>query len=215
MTREERDNQSHQKKLELCQNIEEFIHPEFCTSLGTHITILTADKKILFCERGKSVFQSQGKFTCGAVETIDSRDCIPSFDVYRASGRGLWEELGLEFSPDFLLKALKITALMCKPDCYEWGFVGYLDARFPNGNDAPTLTSQMIQSIFDVKFPRDRWETFKLHFVDFEPFEVIKFLKKHKGNVVNSAVACSIYTLKSIFNRECDDMLFKVIYQGY
>lgn len=184
---------SAERRKEMLDSLALWRYPEYCTSLGTHITIITSDKKILFCHRSKDfVAQSNDTITCGAVEGLSDKDVSgDQVDIYAASARALKEELAYLVSRP--RAEIKITAFMCKREQHEWGFVGYCRSTQP---------SHVVKAAWRAAPVADGWEHEKLEFVDFNVSAVGAFIREQKGRVIASAVACALHALQSEYKED-------------
>ncbi|MDQ0286805.1 hypothetical protein J2Z49_001922 [Desulfofundulus luciae] len=91
--------------------------PEFATHFGVGIMVVTADGKIIFCERGPTAVDAFVFFPSVAEGSSRPVDAGPNGgpDPYRTAVRGLAEELDLEISPDHV-KSLSFgaNAVLCE-----------------------------------------------------------------------------------------------------
>ncbi|MGB9793379.1 MAG: hypothetical protein ACPLTR_12530 [Thermacetogeniaceae bacterium] len=164
--------------------------PEFATHFGVGIMVITGDNKIIFSERGPTAVDAFVFFPSVAEGSSRPVDAGPNGgpDPYRTAVRGIAEELGIEVSPDQVkFLSFGANAVLC-----EYALCGVVHVD---------QTENEILQIRSLGVPKDKWESQKLHFVEFKPEPVAEFMSKNRP-WSPFAVVCAVHALIDSYGRE-------------
>jgi hypothetical protein len=121
------------------------VDERYCGGFGVLVAIVTSDNKLVFLRRSRQVAGDIGAWDCSCVEASalnddyeDRSDGDPP-SPYRNAERALWQEIGLRAAGGgesatedrslFDRDCLRLHALGCRTDSYEWAMYGMLDLR--------------------------------------------------------------------------------------
>jgi serine/threonine protein kinase len=175
----------------------------FSTSMGVQVTLITSDRKVLFCRRTFRVAVASKIYTGSATETMDMRDVdkngLP--DPWLTCMRLLDEELGIKLDKKDI-DAIKITGLHCRRDMMS-GFLAYIDMA---NTSYVRKTSKEIMEHFELGIGQDtRLESDLWVFVDLEPKTLFDFMAKH--DISSNGV---IFAMRALLGEEqVNSELFK------
>lgn len=159
--------------------------PELATHWGVGLTVVTKDKYLLVSERGNTAVDAGVFFPAVAEGGSLTKDADPSTgapDHENIAARGVEEELGAPLGPGELTwLSFGANAKLC-----EFALIGRVDTRF---------TFDELQRRRSVGWPKDSWESKRLHPIDFQPESVAEFLSDDARVFSPFALIAIVHTL--------------------
>ncbi|MCW5716918.1 MAG: hypothetical protein KIS68_03695 [Bauldia sp.] len=105
------------------------VQEAYCGGFGVVLSVITADRKLLFFRRSKNTAGDWGTYDCTVVESFNYEKDVehgqPS--VMRNALRGLFEEAGLEDRTGDIQRMIRFFGVVCRSHFYEWALYGTLD----------------------------------------------------------------------------------------
>jgi len=138
--------------------------PLLSASFGLNCTVETADAKLLITRRSRLARGWEGLWHTSFNEGLSALDRRPggTVDILGAFGRGLHEELGIDWHgiSDFS-ERLNVHTLLLDVDNYQWGLLAHLDLR------STEITSTAIRIARNLGAAHDGWEASEIRFIPF------------------------------------------------
>jgi hypothetical protein len=175
----------------------------FCASMGVQVTLITSDRKVLFCRRTTKVKVNAKIFIGSATETMDHRDVDKNGfpDPWLTCKRCLDERLGVRLDNKDI-DAIKITALHCRRDMMA-GFLAYIDMAktiYVRKTSAELMEHYTLGIGRETRLKSDKWK-----FVDLDPKITFDYMEKH--NISSNGV---IFAMRALLGEESvNNELFK------
>lgn len=148
-------------------------NPNFATSFGVNLTIVTDDEYLIITRRGETgVSHYHGAYAVPVMESVNpklDRDVNQQLDIFETARRGLHEEFGIH---DVAKESIKLFTLQVDTRHYLYGFTGFFFAEGYSRDLTEGIRSRGV---------RDWWESPEHTYVQFNPRSVAKFVKDHGG----------------------------------
>lgn len=137
---------------------------QYCGGFGAVISIVTADRKLMFFKRSNSVAGDQGGYDCTITESADGvRDIDESGrpSVLHNAIRGLEQEAALKGHQDFIHPRLRFHGILVRSQFYEWSIQGSLDL-----SGTPLTAERLVQNAAEYFRKERQWDVNTTHTAD-------------------------------------------------
>lgn len=159
--------------------MEEGFDVEHSRFLGTAISVISTDGRLLLGQRSMRTITEPGLWACAVGEGVDENDVKDGrVDIPGCMARGFKEELGLDLPQDVLDRCLTVQAVTNHAKIGEIVFTGLLDLR-----SAPEtgLTASKIVESATSGAARDSWEHARWRDIPATAQALLEFSRKHEG----------------------------------
>lgn len=208
------------KRSEVLSSVHtEGVREGYCGGFGAVVSIITADRKLLFFQRSGKVAGDRGEYDCTIVESMDGkrdRDLSGQPSVLMNAIRGLAEEAALNGYEDDVQQHLRFHGFLCRSRYYEWAIYGSLDLsgtrlsadrlinnalekwkrKQPDSDFTVSQSSEGLSTSFALA--RDAFEFQRYTAVPFTLKDVVRFIATNP--VTDYSFVNAVMTLASVLN---------------
>lgn len=205
------------ERRSILDTIPQGVQEPYCGGFGVVLSVITADRKLLFFRRSSATGGDHGTYDCTVVEGMNwekdqDEDGQPS--VTRNALRGLYEEAGLKEHADRLQSLIHFHGVVCRSRFYEWALYGALDlsqtaytatawadgyAAAPRRRGKATAVRHQHKELGDsFGMAQDSFEFAEYVAVDFTLPDVVRFLATRPMS--DYSFISAIMTLRSVLN---------------
>jgi len=186
-------------KWEMIEKYPNFLRPEYATSFGVQVAVITVDNYLIFTRRSQGIAISPTTLLCSMTEGMSSMDVDASGnpDFFNTAKRGLKEELEVETSKE----EIHFLTLFINFETFHVGFFGYTDMR--SQEYSKQLTLQDLEEGFK-NGPKDKFETQKLEPIEFTLPSVKQYIQENtlNGLIAGGTLVGVIHLLWRCFGKE-------------